>query len=63
MITSSTFGKALQGGKMKKKPTQTLAVALKKDKAIDATMTPAMMKSDIKADKQLLAQKVKKGKK
>ena len=60
MITSSSFGKALQGGKMKKKPMQTLAVALKKDKAIDAKMTPAMMKSDIKADKKLLAKKLKK---
>ena len=46
--------------KTPKKGMKTMAATMKMDKMADAKMTPAMMKKDIKADRALLAQKVKK---
>jgi len=53
MAKPSAARKALAG-----KP-KTLAAVMKADKALDAKMTPAMIRKDIAADKKQLASKLK----
>jgi hypothetical protein len=67
-VNSGNFPKAMtKGATMKAKAPmklgKTMGSVMKADKAADAKMTPKQMKSDISADRKLLASKLAKPKK